>query len=179
MRHFASAPAAAALGAGAFLLTHGGDLGVELPGADVSAAVGVAVTSIVALILGLTSMFGPLKSLADYVAPEEDEANASQHAESRRQIEKTVARITQPGRRLVLFIDDLERSPERTLDVLDIVESLFSLPSCVTVIPTDMDVLGDAIEQHTHIRNDRQYLATTSRASIGWRNNWGLSMAVL
>lgn len=147
-----------ALGAGAFFVTKGGALGVDPLGFEVSAAVGIGFTSLLGVLLGLTSMFGPLKSLADYVDPQEDGASATQQAEARRQIENLVARLMKGNRRLILFIDDLERSPERTLEVLDIVESLFSLPSCITVMPTDMDVLGQALEQHKHIRNGRRYL---------------------
>jgi hypothetical protein len=55
-------------------------------------------------------------------------------------------------------VDDLERSPERTLEVLDILESLFSIPSCVVVIPTDLEVLADALEQYSKVKNGRKYL---------------------
>jgi len=125
---------------------------------DYSSAVGLLSSSAVALALWLASMLGPLKSLGDYVDPTYDSANASHHSEARRQIEKMIDKITRDSRRLVLFVDDLERSPERTLEVLDILEGLFSMPRCVVVLPTDLDVLADALEQYSKVRDGRRYL---------------------
>jgi hypothetical protein len=103
-------------------------------------------------------MLGPLKSIADYIDPADDSASATHHAEARRQIEKMIDKVTGRGRRFVLFVDDLERSPERTLEVLDILDSLFSTPRCIVVIPTDLELLGRALERHSNVRDGRRYL---------------------
>jgi predicted Ser/Thr protein kinase len=125
---------------------------------DYSSVVGLMASSLAALVLWTGTMLGPLKSLADYVDPEYDSANATYHSEARKQIESMIEKITRGGRRFVLFVDDLERSPERTLEVLDILESLFSMPRCVVVMPTDLDVLGEALERHANVGDGRKYL---------------------
>ncbi|MET0533203.1 MAG: serine/threonine-protein kinase, partial [Steroidobacter sp.] len=120
--------------------------------------IGLLSSSVAAMAIWIGTTLGSLKSLADYVDPEYDTANATHHSDACKQIERMIEKITRGGRRFVLFVDDLERSPERTLEVLDILESLFSMPRCIVVMPTDMDVLAEALERHANVRDGRKYL---------------------
>lgn len=125
---------------------------------DYPSMIGLLSSSLTALVVWIGTMLGPLKSLADYVDPEYDSTNATHHTEARNQIERMIGKITRGGRRFVLFVDDLERSPERTLEVLDILESLFSMPCCIVVMPTDLEVLGEGLERHANVRDGRKYM---------------------
>ncbi len=55
--------------------------------------------------------------------------------------------IVQPGGRLIVFVDDLDRClPEKTIDVLEAIKLFLDVPGCVFVLGLDQDAIIETIQ---------------------------------
>ncbi len=65
----------------------------------------------------------------------------------RHDFETAIDECLQDGRRLVVFIDDLDRClPEKTIEILEVIKLFLDVPKCIFVIGVEKEVIEKGIE---------------------------------
>lgn len=86
-------------------------------------------------------------SLASFVQSPEKSAEAGTIANTRDQLKRLIARATGGRRRLIVFVDDIERcKPPRSVDVLDAVNQLLDVNGVIVVLLGDMAAVAAAAQ---------------------------------
>jgi hypothetical protein len=103
----------------------------------------VPVVGVAAMLEIARRMSSTAGSVARFVADPDSVANFGNIAEVRNQLEKLIAQARRGSRRLVLFVDDLERcKPPRGVELLEVVNQLLDHPGVVVVILADMPAVA-------------------------------------
>ncbi len=105
--------------------------------------VGVGVLAAVPIAASLwTSALGVAQATATFIDDPKSQAATGSMAEVAAQFAKLVRSATRGRRRLVIFVDDLDRcSPERALQICEAASLLLTVPDAVTVLIGDLDAL--------------------------------------
>jgi hypothetical protein len=101
-----------------------------------------------------TRVFGTAKNVAAFVDDPRSEAARGTVRQVRDQLHTLIRQATRDERRLVVFVDDLERcAPDRALEVCEVANQLLATPGAVGVLVADLDLVGAAArERHATIR---------------------------
>jgi KAP family P-loop domain len=123
------------------------DLFIE-QGVGRGAAFGASLTSVAAVLtvvyLIWSRLFALAQKAASFVDDPKSEAAKGSMAEVREQLGKLIAQVTH-RRRLVIFVDDLERCrPPRAVEVCEVATQLLDHPQVVTVLLADMRAIAAA-----------------------------------
>lgn len=103
-----------------------------------------------AAILGIgyaiwTKFFAIAQAAASFVDDPKSEAAKGSMSEVKEQVGKIVRQATSGNRRLVIFVDDLERcKPPRAVEVCEVASQLLGHPNVVTVLVADMSAIAAA-----------------------------------
>lgn len=105
--------------------------------------IGVAVLAAVPIAASLwTSALGVAQATATFIDDPKAQAAAGSMADVAAQFAKLVRSATRGRRRLVIFVDDLDRcSPERAVQICETASLLLAVPDAVTVLIGDLDAL--------------------------------------
>jgi hypothetical protein len=110
--------------------------GASLASAAAVIGVGYAVWS---------KLFAIGQAAANFVDDPRSEAAKGSMADVKRQLGKIIRQATGDGRRLVIFVDDLERSrPPRAVDVCETASQLLGHEGVVTILVADMEAIAAA-----------------------------------
>jgi hypothetical protein len=112
------------------------------------AAFGASLTSVAAVLtvvyLIWSRLFALAQKAASFVDDPKSEAAKGSMAEVREQLGKLISQVTH-HRRLVIFVDDLERCrPPRAVEVCEVATQLLDHPQVVTVLLADMRAIAAA-----------------------------------
>jgi hypothetical protein len=128
---------------------------------------------------GLASLLGFAKAssstagaVAKFVADPDRVASFGNISEVRNQLERLVAQARRGSRRVVIFIDDLERcQPPRGVDLLEVVNQLLNHPGVVVVIIADMPAIAACAD----IKYEKlaQHYSPTEATTGGANRNYG------
>jgi hypothetical protein len=140
----AAVAVAIAPGAGDLL----GDASLE---SELDAAFGARLASVLVLLLTVLAvwrkLFAATESTARFVDDPRSEAARGSMNEVRGELGRLIADATQGERRIVVFVDDLERCrPPRALEVCEVAANLLGHPEVVTVLIADMGVIAASAE---------------------------------
>ncbi len=88
-------------------------------------------------------IFSSTKAVARFIEEPGTEAAQGSMADVRRQLGNLVGQATHGDRRLIIFVDDLERCrPPRAVEVCEVASQLLNRPDIVTVLVADMHVIA-------------------------------------
>lgn len=143
-------------------------------------AFGASLASIAAL-LGVTSaiwikLFAIAQAASSFVDDPKSQAATGSMAEVRSQLGRIVQQATgRKGRRLVVFVDDLERCrPPRAVDVCEAASQLFGHPNVVTILIADMNAIAaSAAVKYADLEGKYSADAATYGSSAGLSATYG------
>jgi KAP family P-loop domain len=118
-------------------------------GVGEGAAFGASLTSLV--VVGITvyliwaRLFAIAQAASSFIDDPQSEAARGSMAEVKNQLGAIVKQATKGGRRIVIFVDDLERCrPPKAVDVCEVATQLLAHPQVVTVLLADMRAVAAA-----------------------------------
>jgi hypothetical protein len=118
-------------------------------GVGAGAAFGASLTSLVIVAVAVSLIWARLFAIAQaassFIDDPQSEAARGSMAEVKDQLGTIVRQAAKGGRRIVIFVDDLERcQPPKAVDVCEVVTQLLGHPEVVTVLLADMRAVAAA-----------------------------------